>query len=158
MSNSRSSQRKALRSARSVSLGAVYNQPNLERPSGVNRIPTGQRPGFIYFDRVSRYPKKGEILQNNVFFVRPTTMKRVAHSVVAIISMPRRHEILRKAESAWRLGSCWTSDLRGFFAIKNFRGVRPALARFGQPHIKTEVATRAEGLFACCIHRFCRIL
>ena len=51
--------------------GAIYNQPNLERPTGVNHIPAERRPPFIYFDGVSRYPEKNEILQNNVFLVRP---------------------------------------------------------------------------------------
>jgi hypothetical protein len=48
----------------------VFNQPNLERPTGINRIPRGRRPGFVYFDGIQRYPEKGEILQNNVFYVR----------------------------------------------------------------------------------------
>jgi len=49
--------------------GRIFNQANVERPAGFNRIAAGRRPPFVYFDGKSRYRKKGEVLQNNVFFV-----------------------------------------------------------------------------------------
>jgi hypothetical protein len=50
---------------------AEFNQPNAERPHGFNQLPAGSFPPFIYFDGESRYRKKGEVLQNNVYLVRP---------------------------------------------------------------------------------------
>ena len=50
--------------------GKTIHQPNVERSAGYNEIPSGQYPPFIYFDGHSRYRKKGEIIQNNVYFIR----------------------------------------------------------------------------------------
>ena len=50
--------------------GAVFNQPNVERPTGVNIPKSGLRPPFVYFDGSSRYRKEGEIIQNNVYFAQ----------------------------------------------------------------------------------------
>ncbi len=51
--------------------GTVFNQANVERPTGVNLPAAGRRPPFVYFDGTSRYRKKGEIIQNHVYVVRP---------------------------------------------------------------------------------------
>ena len=50
----------AFTTAPALEAGATCHQPNLERPTGVNRIPAGRRPGFIYYDG-----------QKNVYFVGP---------------------------------------------------------------------------------------
>jgi hypothetical protein len=50
--------------------GEVFNQSNAERATGVNMPAAGRLPPFIYFDGTSRQPRKGEIIQNNVYFVR----------------------------------------------------------------------------------------
>ena len=52
--------------------GLVFNQANVERPSGFNHMPEGRKPLFIYFDGTSRYPEKNEILQNHVYLVKPS--------------------------------------------------------------------------------------
>ena len=49
------------------------NQPNVERPTGVNLPSGGQVPPFVYFDGLIRYPEKGETIQNNVYLVMPAT-------------------------------------------------------------------------------------
>jgi hypothetical protein len=49
--------------------GAVFNQANLERLTGQNEIIAGRFPPFIYFEGLSRYPKPGEIIQNDVYFL-----------------------------------------------------------------------------------------
>jgi hypothetical protein len=49
--------------------GTVLNQANVERATGVNIPAAGRLPPFVYFDGTSRYPKAGEIIQNNVYFV-----------------------------------------------------------------------------------------
>ena len=48
----------------------VFNEANLERPTGANTIPAGQFPPFVFFDGESRYPDKetGEVINNRVFF------------------------------------------------------------------------------------------
>ena len=50
--------------------GKIIHQPNVERPAGFNQIKAGTSPPFIYFDGLSRYRRKGEVIRNNVFFVR----------------------------------------------------------------------------------------
>ena len=50
--------------------GKTIHQPNVERPAGFNQIKAGISPPFIYFDGLSRYRRKGEVIRNNVFFVR----------------------------------------------------------------------------------------
>ena len=45
--------------------------PNIERPTGFNRIPAGSRPPLVYFAGLDRYRKKGELIQNDVYFVQP---------------------------------------------------------------------------------------
>lgn len=49
--------------------GIMFNEANVERPTGVNTIPSGSPPPFVYFDGLRRYCEEGEIIQNNVFFV-----------------------------------------------------------------------------------------
>ncbi|MBN4073926.1 BNR-4 repeat-containing protein [bacterium AH-315-E10] len=65
---------KSWRAGQVLPTGDVFNQASFERPTGVNN-PKGQ-PSFIYFDGESRYPEKGEIIQNNVYFVLPDTDSR----------------------------------------------------------------------------------
>lgn len=48
--------------------GAVVQRANVERPTGVNLPAAGKMPHFVYFDGTKRYPKKGEVIQNNVYF------------------------------------------------------------------------------------------
>lgn len=57
--------------------GSVFNQPNAERQTGFNHIRNGPFPPFLYFDGESRYREKGEVLQNNVFFVSPVRRDRI---------------------------------------------------------------------------------
>jgi hypothetical protein len=49
--------------------GTAFNEANVERPTGVNIPAADTLPPFVYFDGTSRYPKEGEILQNNVYLV-----------------------------------------------------------------------------------------
>ena len=50
-------------------VGTDANEANVERPTGVNIPAADVLPPFGYFDGASRYRKRGEILQNNVFVV-----------------------------------------------------------------------------------------
>jgi hypothetical protein len=50
--------------------GTMFNEANVERPTGMNIIPGGTTPSFIYFDGKRRYREEGELIQNNVWFVR----------------------------------------------------------------------------------------
>ena len=52
--------------------GLVFNQANVERPSGFNHMPEARKPLFTCFDGTSRYPEKNEILQNHVYLVKPS--------------------------------------------------------------------------------------
>ncbi len=50
----------------------IFNEANLERPTGVNTISPGQYPPFVFFDGESRYPDKeaGEVInKSGIFFV-----------------------------------------------------------------------------------------
>ncbi len=49
--------------------GQVVHEANLERPVGSNQIPAGSKPAWVYFDGLSRYPKRGEVIENNVYLV-----------------------------------------------------------------------------------------
>ncbi len=44
--------------------------PTLERPTGFNGVAAGKRPPLLYLEGLSRYRQKGEIIQNDVFFVQ----------------------------------------------------------------------------------------
>ena len=50
--------------------GAVFNEANVERTTGVNVPAAGQFPSFTYFDGTSRYPEEGEVIQNKVHLAR----------------------------------------------------------------------------------------
>ena len=52
-----------------VAPGTMFNMANMERPTGVNILPAGQTPPIIYFDGTCRYPKPGEVIKNNVYFL-----------------------------------------------------------------------------------------
>lgn len=54
--------------------GTVFNQANIERAAGFNKI-TAVHPPFIYFDGTSRYRKKNEVLQNDVYFLSGSMSK-----------------------------------------------------------------------------------
>ena len=45
--------------------------PTLERPTGFNGAGDGAYPGILYFVGLSRYRKPGEIIQNDIYYVRP---------------------------------------------------------------------------------------
>ena len=50
--------------------GAIVNQANVERPTGVNMPAADRLPSYVYFDGLSRYREAGELIQNTVYFVR----------------------------------------------------------------------------------------
>ena len=52
---------------------AIFNEANLERPTGANTISAGLYPPFVFFDGESRYPDKetDEVINNRVFFCGP---------------------------------------------------------------------------------------
>lgn len=52
-----------------VEPGKMFNMANMERPTGVNVLPAGRTPPIVYFDGTCRYPKPGEVINNNVFFL-----------------------------------------------------------------------------------------
>ena len=52
-----------------VEPGTMFNMANIERPTGANVLPAGRTPPIIYFDGTCRYPKPGEVINNNVYFV-----------------------------------------------------------------------------------------
>ena len=68
--------------------GVRFNLPTFERPTGVNTIPGGTLPSYLYFDGSSAYPgglrsyfddvpgyvKHGELIANNVFWVAPRSV------------------------------------------------------------------------------------
>ena len=54
-----------------VKPGAMFNMATMERPTGVNDPGAGRTPSIIFFDGTCRYPKRGEVINNNVFFVAP---------------------------------------------------------------------------------------
>jgi hypothetical protein len=43
--------------------------PSIERPTGFNDIAAGRRPTFLYFVGLSRYTKKNEVIDNQVYWV-----------------------------------------------------------------------------------------
>ena len=45
--------------------------PTLEQPVGFHSLPDGGLPALLYFEGLSRYRKRGELIQNRVFFVQP---------------------------------------------------------------------------------------
>ena len=45
--------------------------PTLERPTGFHGPPTGELPALLYFEGLRRYRNPGELIQNEVFFVKP---------------------------------------------------------------------------------------
>lgn len=51
--------------------GNQFNQPTVERITGGNHPNTQKFPAFIYFDGDIRYPKIGEVIQNNVYLMIP---------------------------------------------------------------------------------------
>ena len=57
----------ALRSI--VEPGKMFNMANMERPTGVNVLSAGRTPAIVYFDGTCRYPKRGEVITNNVYFL-----------------------------------------------------------------------------------------
>ncbi len=54
-----------------VAPGTMFNMANMERPTGVNVLPAGRTPPIIYFDGTCRYPRPGEVINNNVYFLGP---------------------------------------------------------------------------------------
>lgn len=52
-----------------VEPGTMFNMANMERPTGGTVLPAGRTPSIIYFDGTCRYPKLGEVINNNVYFV-----------------------------------------------------------------------------------------
>ena len=49
--------------------GTDFNLANVERRTGAHPLPPGQWPPFIYCDGLTRDPKEGEVIQNNVYLV-----------------------------------------------------------------------------------------
>jgi hypothetical protein len=49
--------------------GTMFNMVNVERPTGVNVIPVGHAPPWIYFDGSADYPSNRQVRNNNVFWV-----------------------------------------------------------------------------------------
>lgn len=45
--------------------------PTLEKPTGFNGVAKGKYPPLLYFSGLSRYRKKGEIIQNDVYYLQP---------------------------------------------------------------------------------------
>ena len=45
--------------------------PTLEQSVGFHSLPDGGLPALLYFEGLSRYRKRGELIQNRVFFVQP---------------------------------------------------------------------------------------
>ncbi len=52
--------------------GAECHHPNLERPTGGNRIPADRLPTFVYFTGINRYLKEGEMVNNTVYLALPS--------------------------------------------------------------------------------------
>ena len=52
-----------------VEPGKMFNMANMERPTGANLLPAGRIPAIVYFDGTCRYPKQGEVITNNVYFL-----------------------------------------------------------------------------------------
>jgi hypothetical protein len=47
----------------------MFNMANVESPTGVNTIPAGRAPSWIYFDGSADYPSGKGVRNNNVFWV-----------------------------------------------------------------------------------------
>jgi hypothetical protein len=47
----------------------MFNMANAERPTGVNTIPAGRAPAWIYFDGSADYPGGKGVRNNSVFWV-----------------------------------------------------------------------------------------
>lgn len=52
-----------------VEPGKMFNMATMERPTGANDLPEGRTPPVVYFDGTCRYPKRGEVITNNVYFL-----------------------------------------------------------------------------------------
>ncbi|MBC8356380.1 MAG: BNR-4 repeat-containing protein [Planctomycetes bacterium] len=50
--------------------GTMFNMVNIERPTGINRIPPERSPAWVYFDGSPNYPGSVKVRNNNVFFVQ----------------------------------------------------------------------------------------